>query len=167
MTEENSETEEEKDNENEKEQKRYEKEDEEQEQANEEEDEEEESEGEEEEAVTEEEEDDDDEEEEKQDNRSKPEPQNYCGHKTSPAETPMFLKPQRVEPMRLTPPPPAADTNMTGNPTVVDEALQQVLNNDPELTEVNLNNIDDISQVQKQTFNDKADCNECYTRNQK
>uniref|UniRef100_A0A3Q3W3A8 Leiomodin-2 n=1 Tax=Mola mola TaxID=94237 RepID=A0A3Q3W3A8_MOLML len=32
------------------------------------------------------------------------------------------------------------------NPTVVDEALQRVLSNDSELTEVNLNNIDDISQ---------------------
>uniref|UniRef100_A0A3Q3E497 Leiomodin-3 n=1 Tax=Labrus bergylta TaxID=56723 RepID=A0A3Q3E497_9LABR len=58
----------------------------------------------------------------------------------------MLLKPQRVEPMRLTPPPPPVDPNATGNPTVVDEVLQQALSNDPELTEVNLNNIDDIAQ---------------------
>ncbi|KAK1906800.1 Leiomodin-2 [Dissostichus eleginoides] len=59
---------------------------------------------------------------------------------------PMLLRPQRAEPIRLTPPPPPADPNATGNPTVVDEALQQALNNSPELTEVNLNNIEDISQ---------------------
>uniref|UniRef100_A0A3Q3K270 Leiomodin-3 n=1 Tax=Monopterus albus TaxID=43700 RepID=A0A3Q3K270_MONAL len=99
---------------------------------------------EEEQAVTEEEE--DDEEEEEQNNKSTPEPIKDCGQDTSWADTPKLLKPQRVEPMRLTPPPPPADTNTIGNPTVVDDALQRVINNDPELTEVNLNNIDDISQ---------------------
>uniref|UniRef100_A0A3B5MAX2 Leiomodin-2 n=1 Tax=Xiphophorus couchianus TaxID=32473 RepID=A0A3B5MAX2_9TELE len=43
---------------------------------------------------------------------------------------------QKVEPVRLTP----------GNPTVVEDALQRVLSDDSELTEVNLNNIDDITQ---------------------
>ena len=62
-------------------------------------------------------------------------------------DTPKLLKPQRVEPVHVTPPPPAADCNATGNPTVVDDVLERVLSNDPELTEVNLNNIDDISKV--------------------
>uniref|UniRef100_A0A3B5APJ2 Leiomodin-3 n=1 Tax=Stegastes partitus TaxID=144197 RepID=A0A3B5APJ2_9TELE len=65
---------------------------------------------------------------------------------TSRSDTPTLLRPQRVEPVRLTPPPPPVDQNTTGNPIVVDDALQRVLSNDPELTEVNLNNIDDISQ---------------------
>ncbi|CDQ74924.1 unnamed protein product [Oncorhynchus mykiss] len=60
--------------------------------------------------------------------------------------SPSLLRPPRVEPMRLTPPPPPLDPNADGNPTVVDEALERVLNNDPELKEVNLNNIEDISQ---------------------
>lgn len=142
MTEESSGAEDEKDVENEKEQKKPGKQkerEEEDEEEEEDEDEEEESE-EEEEAVTEEEE---DEEEEEHDNKLKPEPSKDSGAPMSP----MLLKPQRVEPMRLTPPPPPADPNMTGNPTIVDEALQRVLCNDSELTEVNLNNIDDISQV--------------------
>lgn len=141
MTEESSGAEDEKDVENEKEQKKPGKQkerEEEDEEEEEDEDEEEESE-EEEEAVTEEEED----EEEEHDNKLKPEPSKDSGAPMSP----MLLKPQRVEPMRLTPPPPPADPNMTGNPTIVDEALQRVLCNDSELTEVNLNNIDDISQV--------------------
>ncbi|XP_073694644.1 LOW QUALITY PROTEIN: leiomodin-2 [Garra rufa] len=37
-------------------------------------------------------------------------------------------------------------SRMSGNPTVVDEVLEKVLNNDPDTTEVNLNNIDNISQ---------------------
>ncbi|MEQ2174684.1 hypothetical protein GOODEAATRI_010265 [Goodea atripinnis] len=63
------------------------------------------------------------------------------------AVKPTLLRPQKVEPIRLTPPPPPVDPNSSGNPTVVDDALQRVLNNDSELTEVNLNNIDDIKQV--------------------
>ncbi|XP_047451328.1 leiomodin-2a [Mugil cephalus] len=34
----------------------------------------------------------------------------------------------------------------SGNPIVIDQALEQILNNDPAMTEVNLNNIEDISQ---------------------
>ncbi|XP_056101330.1 leiomodin-2 isoform X2 [Rhinichthys klamathensis goyatoka] len=37
-------------------------------------------------------------------------------------------------------------SRMSGNPTVVDEVLENILNNDPDTTEVNLNNIDNISQ---------------------
>lgn len=95
----------------------------------------------------EEEEEDEEEEEEEQDNKSKPEPTKDSRVLTPQDDAPMLLKPQRVEPMRLTPPPPPVDPNATGNPTVVDDALQQVLSDDPELTEVNLNNIDDISKV--------------------
>lgn len=153
-TEENSGAEDEKDAENEKEQTKYEKpnqeEEEEEEEKEDEDDEEEEEEcDEEEEAVTEEEENDDDEEEEEEedDNKLKPEPSRDSGALSPQADVQMLLKPQRVEPMRLTPPPPPADPNTTRNPTVVDEALQRVLSNDSELTEVNLNNIDDISQV--------------------
>lgn len=152
VTEESSGAEDEKDAENEKEQKKNEKlkeTEEEEEEQEEEEDEEKESE-EEEEAVTEEEEEGDDEEEEeeeKQNDKLEFEPSKDSGALMSQ----MLLKPQRVEPMRLTPPPPPPDPNITGNPVVVDEALQQVLNNDSELTEVNLNNIDDISQVWIQT----------------
>ncbi|KAK5876945.1 hypothetical protein CesoFtcFv8_026245 [Champsocephalus esox] len=153
VTEENSGEEDEKDVENEKEDKK-EKEEEEEEEPDEEEDEEEEEEiesEEEEEAVTEEEEEDEEEEEEEeeedeeeeQNTKSEPEPSKDFGALSS---APMLLRPQRAEPIRLTPPPPPADPNATGNPTVVDEALQQALNNSPELTEVNLNNIDDISQ---------------------
>uniref|UniRef100_A0A3Q0SLF9 Leiomodin-2 n=1 Tax=Amphilophus citrinellus TaxID=61819 RepID=A0A3Q0SLF9_AMPCI len=86
------------------------------------------------------------EEEEHQDNKAKPEPLMNSGPMTSRVENLTLLKPQRVEPMRLTPPPPPVDPNTSGNPIVVDDALQRVLRNDPELTEVNLNNIDDISQ---------------------
>uniref|UniRef100_A0A3Q0SHJ7 Leiomodin-3 n=1 Tax=Amphilophus citrinellus TaxID=61819 RepID=A0A3Q0SHJ7_AMPCI len=97
--------------------------------------------------VTEEEEDEEEEEEEEhQDNKAKPEPLMNSGPMTSRVENLTLLKPQRVEPMRLTPPPPPVDPNTSGNPIVVDDALQRVLRNDPELTEVNLNNIDDISQ---------------------
>uniref|UniRef100_A0A3Q0SHH4 Leiomodin-3 n=1 Tax=Amphilophus citrinellus TaxID=61819 RepID=A0A3Q0SHH4_AMPCI len=97
--------------------------------------------------ITEEEEDEEEEEEEEhQDNKAKPEPLMNSGPMTSRVENLTLLKPQRVEPMRLTPPPPPVDPNTSGNPIVVDDALQRVLRNDPELTEVNLNNIDDISQ---------------------
>uniref|UniRef100_A0A3B1J862 Leiomodin 2 (cardiac) a n=1 Tax=Astyanax mexicanus TaxID=7994 RepID=A0A3B1J862_ASTMX len=34
----------------------------------------------------------------------------------------------------------------SGNPTVVDEALEKILSNDPDTTEVNLNNLDNVSQ---------------------
>ncbi|KAK7150084.1 hypothetical protein R3I94_009406 [Phoxinus phoxinus] len=37
-------------------------------------------------------------------------------------------------------------SRMSGNPTVVDEVLENILNNDPDTAEVNLNNIDNISQ---------------------
>uniref|UniRef100_A0A673IAJ7 Leiomodin-2 n=1 Tax=Sinocyclocheilus rhinocerous TaxID=307959 RepID=A0A673IAJ7_9TELE len=37
-------------------------------------------------------------------------------------------------------------SRMSGNPTVVDEVLEKILTNDPDTTEVNLNNIDNISQ---------------------
>ncbi|KTG35819.1 hypothetical protein cypCar_00028761 [Cyprinus carpio] len=37
-------------------------------------------------------------------------------------------------------------SRMSGNPTVVDEVLEKILSNDPDTTEVNLNNIDNISQ---------------------
>ncbi|KAJ3612313.1 hypothetical protein NHX12_020589, partial [Muraenolepis orangiensis] len=50
---------------------------------------------------------------------------------------------QPKEPALLT---QTADCNATGNPTVVDDVLERILSDDPELTEVNLNNIDDISQ---------------------
>lgn len=116
-------------------------------QLEEEEDEEEEDDEEDDEAVTEEEEEDEEEEEEeekeKQDNKFKLEPSKDF---RAPA-SPMLLRPHRAEPLRITPPPPPVDPNMTANPTVVDEALQRVLSNDSDLTEVNLNNIDDISQV--------------------
>jgi len=149
VTEENSGAEDEKDVTNDKEQRKHEA------LKKKEEGEEEESE-EEEEAVTEEEDndeeddDEDDDDDDEQDNKLKPEPSQET-EAQSRADTPMLLKPQRVEPMRLTPPPPPADPNAMGNPTVVDEALQRALGNDPELTEVNLNNIDDISQVRMQT----------------
>uniref|UniRef100_H3DMB1 Leiomodin-2 n=1 Tax=Tetraodon nigroviridis TaxID=99883 RepID=H3DMB1_TETNG len=65
---------------------------------------------------------------------------------TPQAEAQVVLKPQRAEPIRRSPPPPPADPSANGNPTVVDEALQGVLRNDCELREVNLNNIDNISQ---------------------
>ena len=155
MTDENSGAEDEKDVENEKEQNKHETQKQKEDEDEEEEEEEEEESEEEEEAVTEEEEDqeeEEEEEEEEQGNILKPEPSKDSGALMSQAETPMLLKPQRVEPMRLTPPPPPADLNATGNPTVVDEALQQALSDDPELTEVNLNNIDDISQVRMQTL---------------
>lgn len=108
-----------------------------------------------EEPVTEEEDDDDDDEEEaeveeEQDNKSKPETSKDSGSLASQVENPTLLKPQRVEPIRRTPPPSPADPNTSGNPTVVDDALQRALSNDPELTEVNLNNIDDVSQVLKE-----------------
>lgn len=112
-----------------------------------EEEEEEEEDEEDEEAVTEEDEEDEEEEKEDeketQDNKFQLEPLKDF---RAPA-SPMLLRPQRVEPLRVTPPPPPVDPNMTANPTVVDEALQRVLSNDSDLTEVNLNNIDDISQV--------------------
>ena len=154
VTEENSGAEDEKDDENEKEQTKYEKPNQDEEEEDEDDEEEEES-DEEEEPVTEEEESSDDEEEEveeeeEDDDKLKPEPSRDSGAKSPQADAQMLLKPQRVEPMRLTPPPPPADPNTTKNPTVVDEALQRVLSNDSELTEVNLNNIDDISQVQIQ-----------------
>ncbi|CAJ1056041.1 leiomodin-2a [Xyrichtys novacula] len=34
----------------------------------------------------------------------------------------------------------------SGNPTIIDKTLEQILNNDPTVSEVNLNNIEDISQ---------------------
>ncbi|XP_068611215.1 leiomodin-2 [Brachionichthys hirsutus] len=141
VTEGNSSGEDEKDVENEKEK----------EQTDEDEEEDEEEEGEEseeeEEAVTEEEEEEDEEEEEEErDNKLKPGPSKDPGESTPRADAPTLLKPQKVEPMRLTPPPPPVDPNATGNPTVVDDALQRVLSDDPKLTEVNLNNIDDVSQ---------------------
>uniref|UniRef100_A0A672NX01 Leiomodin-2 n=1 Tax=Sinocyclocheilus grahami TaxID=75366 RepID=A0A672NX01_SINGR len=37
-------------------------------------------------------------------------------------------------------------SRMSGNPTVVDEVLEKILTNDPDATEVNLNNTDNISQ---------------------
>uniref|UniRef100_A0A672R947 Leiomodin-2 n=1 Tax=Sinocyclocheilus grahami TaxID=75366 RepID=A0A672R947_SINGR len=37
-------------------------------------------------------------------------------------------------------------SRMSGNPTVVDDVLEKILNNDPDTTEVNLNNIENISQ---------------------
>lgn len=85
---------------------------------------------------------------EAEDNKFKPETSKGSVASTPQAEAQVLLKPQRVEPIRLTPPPPPADPNANGNPTVVDAALQGVLRNDCELREVNLNNIDDISQVQ-------------------
>lgn len=168
MTEETSEGEEDKDDENEKEQKKNEKQSEEEEEAensDEEEEEEEEETESEEEPVTEEEEE-EDEEEEEQNNKSKPEPSKNSGQVTSWAENLTLLKPQRVEPIRRTPPPPPpppADPNTTGNPTVVDDALQRVLRNDSELTEVNLNNIDDISQVQIKFFHNKLISQNIFT----
>lgn len=164
MTEETSEGEADKDDENEKEQKKNEKQSEEEEEAeNSDEEEEEETESEEE-PVTEEEEE-EDEEEEEQNNKSKPEPSNNSGQVTSWAENLTLLKPQRVEPIRRTPPPPPppADPNTTGNPTVVDDALQRVLRNDSELTEVNLNNIDDISQVQIKFFHNRLISQNIFT----
>lgn len=140
-TEENIGEEDEKDAENEKELKGYEK----QKKGEEKEEEEEEEEDEEEETETEEEE---EEEEVIEDNKLKPETSKDSGTLTPQLEPQVLLKPQRVEPIRLSPPPPPADPNANGNPTVVDEALQRVLRNDCELREVNLNNIDDISQVQ-------------------
>lgn len=145
LTQENSEEEDEEDDENEKEQKNYTKTKEkveEEEESNEEEEEDESEE--EEEPVTEEE---DDEEELKEDGDSKSETLKEAGFQPVLANKPELLKPQRVEPMRLIPPIPPVDPNMTGNPTVVDDVLQRAVDNDPELTEINLNNIDDISQV--------------------
>ena len=116
--------------------------------------EEEEEEEEEEEAETEE-----DEEEEEEETKTKPEQPKCSGVGSSfsveradsalstQEDTPKLLKPQRVEPIRVTPPPPAADCNATGNPTIVEDVLERILSDDPELTEVNLNNIDDISKV--------------------
>lgn len=149
-----SEEEDEKDDEDEKEHKKYERLKQRAEDEKESTDEEEEEESEEdEEPVTEEE---DDEEEEENDNKSQPEPMNGPSLLQAQANNPT-LKPQRAEPVRLTPPPPPpppppVDPNATGNPTVVDDALQKVLSNDPEVTEVNLNNIDDVSQVQSLSF---------------
>lgn len=134
-TEESSGEEDEKDAENEKELRGYDKQKEEEEK---------EEEDEEEEAETEEEEEEEDEVEE--DNKFTPEPHFVAS--APQAETQVLLKPPRVEPLRLSPPPPPADPNATGNPTVVEDALQGVLRNDSELREVNLNNIDDISQVE-------------------
>lgn len=131
-TEESSEEEDEKDDENEKELRGNDAQKEEEEK---------EEEDEEEEAETEEE----DEEEVEEDNKFIPETHSLAS--TPQPEAQVLLKPPRVEPMRLSPPPPPADPNATGNPTVVEEALQGVLRNDCELREVNLNNIDDISQV--------------------
>lgn len=139
---EEDEEEDEKDAENEKELKGFDKHKEEEEK--EEEDEEEETETEEEE----EEEEKEEEEEVKEDNKFKPETSKDSVASTPQAEAQVLLKPQRVEPIRRSPPPPPADPNANGNPTVVDEALQGVLWNNCELREVNLNNIDDISQVQ-------------------
>lgn len=107
----------------------------------------EEEEEEEEEAETEEEEEEEEEAEVIEDNKLKPEASKDSGTLKPLPEPQVLLKPQRVEPIRLSPPPPPADPNATGNPTVVDEALQRVLRDDCELREVNLNNIDDISQV--------------------
>ncbi|XP_029009806.1 leiomodin-2a [Betta splendens] len=41
---------------------------------------------------------------------------------------------------------PEQDAGASGNPTVIDEALQQVLDDDPTRTEVNLNNMEAVSQ---------------------
>lgn len=142
LTEENSEEEEEKNDESEKESKWSENskgEDHKEEDS----DEEEEEESEEEEPVTNEDDDDAETDEDKQDNVAKPELLRDSVH----AVKPTLLRPQKVEPVRLTPPPPPEDLNSSGNPTVVDDALQRVLSDDSELTEVNLNNIDDITQV--------------------
>ncbi|KAK7913597.1 hypothetical protein WMY93_013808 [Mugilogobius chulae] len=103
----------------------------------------EEEESEEEEPVTEE----DEEEEEEQDNKTQSE---KSSSRFVTSEAPTLLKQPRAEPMRLTPPPPPpplpASDQASGNPTVVDDVLQKVLSNDPEVTDVNLNNIDDVSQ---------------------
>uniref|UniRef100_A0A8C5NDP1 Leiomodin-3 n=1 Tax=Gouania willdenowi TaxID=441366 RepID=A0A8C5NDP1_GOUWI len=139
VSEEDTEEEEEKDNENEKERKSHKNESLEDKENQIKDDEEEDEESEEEEPLTEEEEDEDEEED-----NEVPEPIKFSSQLVSQASSPMLLKPQRVEPMRLTPPPPPLD--VPGNPIVVDDALQRVLSNDPDLTEVNLNNIDDISQ---------------------
>ncbi|XP_076589606.1 leiomodin-2a [Chaetodon auriga] len=40
----------------------------------------------------------------------------------------------------------AASDRLSGNPTVIDKTLEQILCNDPTVSEVNLNNIEDISQ---------------------
>lgn len=42
--------------------------------------------------------------------------------------------------------PNAASDRPSGNPVVVDKVLEQILRNDPAMSEVNLNNIEDISQ---------------------
>ncbi|CAG12077.1 unnamed protein product, partial [Tetraodon nigroviridis] len=137
--EETSGEEDEKDAENEKELKGYDK-------AKEEEEEEKEEEDEEEEAETEEEEEEDEDGEVEEDNKFKAETCKDSVAPTPQAEAQVVLKPQRAEPIRRSPPPPPADPSANGNPTVVDEALQGVLRNDCELREVNLNNIDNISQ---------------------
>uniref|UniRef100_A0A8C6KT55 Leiomodin 2 n=1 Tax=Nothobranchius furzeri TaxID=105023 RepID=A0A8C6KT55_NOTFU len=87
------------------------------------------------------------EEEEEEDNESKPEP--VIDSNSLKTNKPTFLKLQRAEPIQLIPPPPPpppVDLNANGNPTVIDDAFQRVLSNDLQLTELNLNNIDDISQ---------------------
>lgn len=142
LTEESSEEEEEKNDESEKESKRSENskgEDHKEEDS----DEEEEEESEEEETVTEEDDDDAETDEDKQDDVAKPEPLGDSVHEVKPT----LLRPQKVEPVRVTPPPPPVDLITSGNPTVVEDALQRILSDDSELTEVNLNNIDDITQV--------------------
>ncbi|XP_062317880.1 leiomodin-2a [Osmerus eperlanus] len=40
----------------------------------------------------------------------------------------------------------ATSDRLSGNPIVIDEALEQILHDDPAMTELNLNNIEDISQ---------------------
>uniref|UniRef100_A0A3P9JK09 Leiomodin-2 n=1 Tax=Oryzias latipes TaxID=8090 RepID=A0A3P9JK09_ORYLA len=85
----------------------------------------------------------DDEEEEEEEEQVKSEPMKH-----SELGRALVIKPSPVKPavVKSASPTPPGDPNTSRNPTVVDDVLQRALNNDAELTEINLNNIDDISQ---------------------
>uniref|UniRef100_A0A3P9LBB3 Leiomodin-2 n=1 Tax=Oryzias latipes TaxID=8090 RepID=A0A3P9LBB3_ORYLA len=86
---------------------------------------------------------DDEEEEEEEEEQVKSEPMKHSELGRALVIKPPPVKPAVVESASPTPP---GDPNTSRNPTVVDDVLQRALNNDAELTEINLNNIDDISQ---------------------
>ncbi|KAG9280132.1 leiomodin-2 [Astyanax mexicanus] len=67
----------------------------------------------------------------------------YNGHSTLHPEEPLQKRRSPTDPSGLR----AQDSSQaSGNPTVVDEALEKILSNDPDTTEVNLNNLDNVSQ---------------------
>lgn len=78
-----------------------------------------------------------DEVEKKDECKKEPLIRNKCPQKNSPSKGP-----RRTETTDLN----AAPDRPSGNPTVIDKTLEQILVNDPTVSEVNLNNIEDISQ---------------------